>query len=134
MPEKRKIKPTIISVKGKPHLVVISYRDYEEFLALEKTQSAKTTRKSPKPTPQKPAKAPVLVQRHISRGASPVKAWRLYRLMTQTQLAARAGVSNTIVSLIENKVRKGSADTLATLANALDVTVESLTEMPNMMK
>lgn len=129
MPEKRKIKPTIISVKGKPHLVVISYEDYEEFIALKKIQSAKMTRKSPKPANPKPPEAPALVLRHISRGASPVKAWRLYRCMTQTQLAARAGVSNTIISLIENKVREGSAVTLATLANALDVPIESLTDL-----
>ena len=46
--------------------------------------------------------------------------------MTQTQLAAAAGINAIYLSQIETGKRTGSTKTLATLAQALNITVDDL--------
>ena len=59
-------------------------------------------------------------------GQNPVRVYRSHRGMTQSQLAAAAGINTVYLSQIETGKRTGSAKTLATLANALNVTVDDL--------
>lgn len=56
----------------------------------------------------------------------PVAAWRRYRGWTQTELAARAGLSQVFISRIESGAAHGSPATRRKLAKALDAPVWTL--------
>lgn len=57
---------------------------------------------------------------------SRIKAARETRQLTQEQLAEKAGLSTTHISVIERGVKGPSLETFVNLANALDVTADSL--------
>ena len=63
---------------------------------------------------------------HALKGYSLVKAWRIYRKMTQRQLASAIGVTQGALSQIE-KCEHNQAETLNKLAKALNVTPAQLT-------
>lgn len=49
-----------------------------------------------------------------------LKAMRLYRRMTATELSRRSGVPQATISLIENGKNNPTAETMERLATALD--------------
>lgn len=59
-------------------------------------------------------------------GESPVRLWREHRGLTLTALAGQSGVKPGYLSEIENRLKPGSAATLAKLARALDVSLDDL--------
>ena len=69
---------------------------------------------------------PLVVAERILDGESPISAYRNYRGMTQQELAAAAGINAVYLSQIETGKRAGSAKTLASLARALNVTMDDL--------
>lgn len=78
------------------------------------------------------AAAPRAVPRPVARRAretgSVVLAWREHRGLSQTQLAADAGISKAYLSQIENGARRGSVRALKAIARALDVPLDLLTD------
>ncbi|GGL48245.1 helix-turn-helix domain-containing protein [Caulobacter rhizosphaerae] len=90
--------------------VVISRAEYEELLAFR----AKRTR---------PAEVVALIR----AGATPLRAWRRYRGMTQAQLAAAGGVTQGHLSELEVRGGKqGSFLTMRFLARALETSLDLL--------
>jgi DNA-binding XRE family transcriptional regulator len=71
---------------------------------------------------------PSAVTYAILDGASPVRAWREARGLTQGQLAEAAGISIPYLSQIEAGKRKGSADVLTALARALRVSLDDIVD------
>jgi mRNA-degrading endonuclease RelE of RelBE toxin-antitoxin system len=69
---------------------------------------------------------PPEVSAAILRGDSRLRAIRNWRDMTQTQLEFRTGIGQGYLSDLESGRRKGTPETIATLAKALDVAVEWL--------
>lgn len=69
---------------------------------------------------------PSAVTYAILDGASPVRAWREARGLTQAQLAEAAGISISYLSQIESGKRKGGAEVLAALARALRVSLDDI--------
>lgn len=69
---------------------------------------------------------PAAVVQTSAGGASPVKAWREHRQLTQEALAAAAGISKAYLSQIETGKRHGAVKTLRALAAALGVTLDDL--------
>ena len=63
----------------------------------------------------------------ILDGENPIKVWREYRDLTQQQLADKAGISKPYLSQIETGKRTGTTEILATLAKALDVSLDEVT-------
>lgn len=60
-----------------------------------------------------------------------VKEMRLHRLMTQEELAKKAGVTRqTVISLESGRQKRISALTLARLADALQCTIDDLIFLP----
>jgi DNA-binding XRE family transcriptional regulator len=59
-------------------------------------------------------------------GENPVKVFRTYRGLTQASLAEKTGLNKVYISQIETGNRKGSIETLKTLAEALSVDVDDL--------
>lgn len=68
------------------------------------------------------------VWRAIEGGQSPVKVLRKHRGLTQTELAAAAGVSQGYVAELEAGRKSGAPDTLKALARALGVPLAVLVE------
>jgi len=58
----------------------------------------------------------------------PIQAWRNYRGMTVQALADKAGISKAFLSQIENRKRVGTIKVLSSIATALEVTVDLLTD------
>jgi DNA-binding XRE family transcriptional regulator len=71
---------------------------------------------------------PVAVVKAELDGMHPVKAWREYRGFTQQALAARSSVVRELIAQIEARRKQGSVDSMARLARALGVPVDSLIE------
>jgi mRNA interferase RelE/StbE len=66
------------------------------------------------------------VLKRILEGESPVRAIREWRGITSAELARRAGVNRVQVHEIETGKKRGSAQTLKRLADALDVPLDDL--------
>lgn len=64
---------------------------------------------------------PEAVSTAILAGDSVLKALRRWRGLTQVELASAAGTTQSFLSEIEAGTKTGSPDTLAKLANCLDV-------------
>jgi len=60
-------------------------------------------------------------------GDNPIKVWRTLRGKTRKELAEQVGISVPYVAQLETNKRSGSLEILATIARALDVTIEDLT-------
>ena len=67
----------------------------------------------------------------ILDGASPVRAWRLYRGLTLDVLAARIGVSKGYLSQIEQGRKPGTLGVFRRLADALGVFIDDLAVWEN---
>ena len=69
---------------------------------------------------------PIEVADRLLAGENAVKVYRSYRGMTQRNLAEAAGINAVYLSQIERGKRIGSARTLAAIAGALGISVDSL--------
>jgi transcriptional regulator with XRE-family HTH domain len=55
-----------------------------------------------------------------------LKAWRQYKLMSQTELRDRSGVTVSSISVLENGKSQANTRTVGKLAEALGITREQL--------
>jgi len=69
---------------------------------------------------------PAEVIHAILDGKNPIKVWREYRKLTQGQLADMVGISKPYLSQLETGKRTGTTDVLASIAQALDVSLEQV--------
>lgn len=113
----------VISSRGKPRFAVV---DYHAFLnILEQLESHQKSSGSGKRSRQR--KEPSASELTQLMRTSPIKGWRLFRNMTQSELADMTGLKQTHVSLMEGNKIKPRENTLQKLATALNCTVEDLT-------
>lgn len=66
----------------------------------------------------------------ILYGVNPLRAWREYRGLTVSALAASAGVTAAYLSQIESGKREGTVDTLRKIAAALNVMIDDIVDAP----
>lgn len=64
--------------------------------------------------------------KRIVAGETPLKVWREYRGLKQTELADKTGIDQGAISKIENGKRMGDVDTLKALADGLGILVDDL--------
>lgn len=69
---------------------------------------------------------PAEMAARLLAGESPVRVWREYRGLKIADLAARAGISKSYISEIENGNRDGTFATMSKLARGLGVTLDDL--------
>jgi DNA-binding XRE family transcriptional regulator len=69
---------------------------------------------------------PAEIADQLVGGASPIKTFRKYRGMTQSQLAEKIGTTAPYLSQIETGRRTGSVALLSGVASALDVDIDDL--------
>ena len=62
----------------------------------------------------------------ILDGENPIKVWRRYRRLTQSQLATSIGISVSYLSQLETGKRAGTTDVLVAIARALQIGLDDL--------
>jgi len=105
------IKHQVIGPANEPQYVVVPYLDY-----LRMTGDAGDNALIPHE----------VVELHIIEGHSPLRAWRLFKKMTQTEVADKAGITQAAYSQIEKPDSKPHDSTLKKIARALGISAEQL--------
>ena len=115
----------IFNESGQPVFAVIPWREYERLAenagALLSDEELYDRSKT-----EDDESFPSAVADRLLAGQNPVSVYRSYRRMTQSELAAAAGINAVYLSQIETGKRTGSAKTLAALARVLKVSVDDL--------
>lgn len=62
----------------------------------------------------------------ILDGENAIKVWRVYRGLSQGELAEQSGISVPYLSQLETNKRKGSFKVLSSIANVLDVSLDMI--------
>lgn len=119
----------VIEKGGKPEWAVIPYEDYQRLLEdAEMLQDVRAYDEARQSLAAGEALVPSEVTYAILDGASPVRAWREYRGLTQQRLAEAAGISVPYLSQIESGKRKGSTDVLSAIARELQLSLDELVD------
>lgn len=106
--------PQIIIQNGKPAFAVIPWDEYQKLIYKQvKTDELDVW------FPNEVVKANV-------RGDSLIKAWREYFKLTQTELAAKAGMKQSSLARLEKSTTSPRKSTLTKLAKAMEIEVEQL--------
>jgi DNA-binding XRE family transcriptional regulator len=119
--------PQIIRTPSGEEMVVIPRREYERLIAAAHDEDADDVAiydaRKAELSGDPDALLPAQVSAAMLRGDSRFKALRRWRGLTQSALAAKAGVGQGYLSDIETRRRTGAPETLQRLARALDVPV-----------
>lgn len=92
----------------------------------QKTQVEREKRGRSMPTTPDGSHASSSTSQSASEGQRTLREWRLFRGMTQQQLAVAAGLSITTVTGIERGRHEPSLHTARKLLRALDITLEQV--------
>ncbi len=122
------MKVQTIEKNGQPEYVVLPWEEYQDMLqALEdRTDAAVLAVFAEKLTRGEEETIPAAMVDRLLAGESPVRVWREHRSLTQAQLAEAAGVTQSMVAMIERGDRRGTVDTLGAIARALKVDLDDL--------
>ena len=118
----------LIERDGKPEWAVLPYAEYQHLMTLlEDMQDAGDAKRIMSNLASGEDEAlPQVVAQRLLNDEAPLRVWREYRGLSQTQLAEAAGVTQAMVTMIETGRRKGQTSTLKRLADALEVDVDDL--------
>ena len=117
----------MIEKDGKPEWVVIPYEDFQRLVEdAEMLQDIRNYDKAKKAIEEGEKLLPSEVTYAILDGGNPTRVWREYRGLTQQQLADAAAISTPYLSQIESGKRKGTAEVLAAVAKALDLSLDDI--------
>jgi len=117
----------VIEKDGKPEWAVIPYDAYQRLLeGAEMLQDIGVYDEVKKSIEDGEELIPSAVTYAILDGANPIRVWREYRGLTQQQVAEAAGISVPYLSQIESGKRKGSAEVLTAIANALSLDLDDV--------
>jgi DNA-binding XRE family transcriptional regulator len=118
------MKAQLLKKDGKPEFAVLPIAEYRNLLQrleeLEDVRDFRDYRRSPAES------FPAEVVNRLLDGDNPVKVWREYRGLTQSNVAEKTGVTVAHISQIESGKRECSVKLLKALAVALNVDVEML--------
>lgn len=116
-----------ITKDGQPEYVILPWAEYQSLLeALDDRLDAAILTDFAKRLVDGEETVPDAVVARLLAGESPVKVWRDHRELTQAALAQAAGLTQSMVAMIERNNRRGTTDTLAALARALGVELDDL--------
>ena len=113
----------VIKSRGKPRFAVVDYQTFMKIL--EQVEGQRKERSAVKRTRRR--KEPTASELTQLMRTNPIKGWRLFRNMTQSELAEKTGLKQTHVSLMEANKIKPRENTLMKLAEALNCDVDDLT-------
>jgi len=120
----------IIERNGKPEWAILPYEEYlklieqaellEDIHDFDRINAAMERGKE--------ELIPAEVVNAILDGKNPIKVWREYRSLTQQQLADMVRISKPYLSQLETGKRTGTTDVLASIAKALNVSLEHVAD------
>lgn len=117
--------PRIVRTPEGEEMVVIPRAEYDRLLAAADAEDAEDVAiydaRMAELATDPHGVLPAEVGLAILKGESRVEALRGWRRLSQSALAAKAGIGRRQLSEIENRRRTGAPETLARLAEALDV-------------
>jgi hypothetical protein len=120
--------PPIIRTPSGAEMVAIPRREYERLVAAAYGEDADdvaiTDARRADLAGDPDALLPAPVGAAMLKGDSRLEALRRWRGLSQSALAAAAGVGQGYLSDLENRRRTGAPETLTRLARALDVPVK----------
>jgi len=118
----------IIKNGDKPEWAVLPYEDYLQMIEnLEMAQDIQEYDNAQAALDRgEDELIPSEVVYAILDGANAIKTWREYRMLSQPELAEKAGISVPYLSQLETNKRKGSLTILSSIANALKVSLEHI--------
>ncbi len=111
---------------GKPLFAILPYDEYQRLLLAAEDLADNAAYLAHKDD----EKIPAAFAERLIDGENPVRVWRQYRQLTQTALAARAGITQSDLSEIESGKSEGSVKVLAALAHALAIDLDDLVPPP----
>ena len=119
--------PQIITQDNKPAYAVLPYQEYIALLeAVEDYLDVLEMNKMRRQIETRDEELiPDYVVYALLDGQNPVKVWREYRGLTQTELAKHIGISKALMSQIESGTRSGDRH-LAKIAAVLNLDVDDL--------
>lgn len=117
----------IIEKEGKPEWAVLPYEEYLRLVdEVEMLQDIRDYDTAKQALAEGEELVPAELTYAILDGENPIRVWREYRGMTQQELADAAGISKSYLSQIESGKRTGTAEVLAAIAGALDLTLDDI--------
>ncbi len=119
------IRPQIIEREGKPEYAVIPIAEWRRIEALLEELEDIRDLDAALAKPDR-RMIPFEVTSAILDGASPIRAWREHRGLSQTELARAAGIAETQLMEIEAGARTSTPAALRRLARALRACVDDL--------
>ncbi len=73
---------------------------------------------------------PAEIVNRLLAGETPIRVWREHRGLTQAELAARSGLSQSYIAMLERGARRGTTDKLHRLAQSPELDPEDLLPEP----
>lgn len=124
------MKVQTIVKNGKPEYVVLPWDEYQAMLeALEDRADAVALMGFAERLARGEEETfPAAMVDRLLAGESRLRVWREHRGLTQAQLGEAAGVAQSMVAMIERGDRRGTVDTLASIARVLKVELDDLTQ------
>lgn len=118
----------IIEKNGQPEWAVVPYEEYQRLVA--EAEMLQDIRDYDEAKLALASGAEELIPSEVTYalldGENPIRVWREYRGLTQQQVADEAGISKPYLSQLESGQRKGTAEVLAAVARALNVSLDDL--------
>jgi DNA-binding XRE family transcriptional regulator len=119
----------VIEKDGQIEWAVIPYGEYQKLLdAQEMLEDMRAYDEAKASLQAGEELIPSQIVYALLDGENPLRVWRKFRTLTQQQLADKAGISKPYLSQLEAGKRRGTAEVLKRLAQALDVSLEDLVE------
>lgn len=122
----------IIRKDGQPEYAIVPWQEYETLVrkAEEFDDALAYDRAVSELEEDREELVPAEVVNRLVAGEPPIRVWREYRGRTQAELAARSGLSQSYVAMLERGARRGTIDKLGRLAQALELDTEDLLPDP----
>ena len=112
---------------GQPAFAVLPWREYQRLVKEDADALLSDEELYDLAKREESESFPIEVADSLLAGGNPIKVFRSHRGMTQNELATAANINKVYLSQIETGRRTGSAKTLASIANALNVSLDDLT-------
>jgi DNA-binding XRE family transcriptional regulator len=119
-------KPQIIYGPNGPAFVVLPVEDFLALSPQSETMLSDEQLYDLAKARDDGAHVPHDVVKRLIEGENPLKVYREWRNMTQTDLAQKTNVSSGYISQVERGTRQLSRRKLATFAEALDINADDL--------
>ncbi|MCB0171104.1 MAG: helix-turn-helix transcriptional regulator [Anaerolineae bacterium] len=118
----------IIEKNGQPEWAVVPYEEYQRLVAdAEMLQDIRDYDEVKLALANENEELiPSEVTYALLNGENPIRVWREYRGLTQQQVADEARISKPYLSQLESGQRKGTAEVLAAVARALNVSLDDV--------